>query len=127
MLAKKLLFTIMLLITANTAWARPSIKACWDRVNKDSEYYPMKLDKVTTINGVGCREENGRPIYIYQTQLATKKIIKVTDSTRQEILESVCSNPTLLPLLKAIDMEYTYNNIKGTYLGRITLHIEDCK
>jgi hypothetical protein len=55
MLAKKLLFTIMLLITANTAWARPSIKACWDRVNKDSEYYPMKLNKVTTINGVGCR------------------------------------------------------------------------
>ena len=127
----KLIFTILLCISTNTTWARPNIKACWDRVSKDSTYYPMKIDKVTTIIGTMCREENGRAIYIYQNQLASDKAgastQKEIDSLKVEVLPMACSDPNTLPLLKLIDMEYAYYDMKGKYIGRFTLQIEDCK
>lgn len=115
-------------VFTNTTWARPNIKACWDRVSKDAENYPMKIDKDTTIIGTMCREENGRAIYIFQNQsvieLSGQKQI---DSLKVEVLPMACSDPNTLPLLKLIDMEYAYYDKKGKYIGRFTLHIEDCK
>lgn len=130
MYSNKLVLLIILSIFANDAWARPDIRACWERVSKDAAYYPMKVDKETTIIGTMCREENNRPIYIYQNQLTVGKdsiSTKMLSQQKVQSLRMACSDPNILPLLRLIDMEYAYYDSKGTYIGRYTLHIENCK
>lgn len=128
--SSKIVLMTVLCVFTNAALARPDIKACWDRVSKDAAYYPMKIDKETTIIGTACREENNRPIYIYQNQLTVgKNSITPTMLKEQRVrsLPMVCSDPNILPLLKLIDMEYAYYDNKGAYIGRYTLRIEDCR
>jgi len=129
MFSNKVVLLILLCVSANTALARPDIKACWERVSKDADYYPMKIDKETTILGTSCREENKRPIYIYQNQLTVGKSAISTQMLNQQKLLSlrmICSDPNVLPLLRLIDMEYTFYDNKRTYIGKYTLRIEDC-
>ena len=130
MFSRNIVLSILLCICSNAAWARPDIRACWERVSKDAAYYPMKIDKDTTIIGTSCREENGRPIYIYQNQLTVgKNSISATALNQQKLqsLRMACSDPNVLPLLRLIDMEYAFYDNKNTYVGRYTLRIEDCR
>ena len=130
MFPKNVVLYILLCISTTTAWARPDIRACWERVSKDAVYYPMKIDKETTIIGTSCREERGRPIYIYQNQLTVGKSSISAEALNQHKIQSlrmVCSDPNLLPLLRLIDMEYAFYDNRKTYIGKFTLRIEDCK
>lgn len=130
MFSKKIVFLILLCTYANAVWARPDIRACWERVSKDAAYYPMKIDKETTITGTFCREENGRPIYVYQNQLMVGKNSITATALNQQKLQSLnlaCSDPNVLPLLRLIDMEYAFYDKNNTYVGRYTLRIEDCR
>jgi hypothetical protein len=130
MFSRNIVISILLCICANAAWARPDIIACCERVSKDAAHYPMKIDKDTTIIGTSCREENGRPIYIYQNQLTVgKNSISATALNEQKLqsLRMACSDPNVLPLLRLIDMEYAFYDNKNTYVGRYTLRIEDCR
>lgn len=130
MFSKKIALPLLLCICTNATWARPDIRACWERVSKDAAYYPMRIDKETTITGTSCREENNRPIYIYQNQLTVGKNSISTNMLNQQRVQSLrmaCSDPNVLPLLRLIDMEYAFYDNKGTYIGRYTLRIEDCR
>lgn len=130
MFSSKIAFMVLLCVFTNAAWARPDIRACWERVSKDAAYYPMRIDKDTTITGTSCREENNRPVYIYQNQLTVGKNSISTNMLNQQKVQSLrmaCSDPNVLPLLRLIDMEYAFYDNKGTYIGRYTLHIEDCR
>lgn len=130
MLSKNIVLLIFLCMPTTAALARPEIGACWERVSKDAAYYPMQIDKDTTIMGTSCREENGRPIYIYQNKLTVgKSSISATALNQQKIqsLRMVCSDPNVLPMLRLIDMEYAFFDNQNTYIGRYTLRIEECK
>ena len=111
------------------AQARASFKACVDRASMDSAHYPQRIDRETTITGVGCRQEAGRVIYVYDNALSIQKS-KLPKGSLESLKitgrNMVCTNPSLKALLQLVDMEYTFYDSASVYIGTITHRIEDC-
>ncbi len=101
-----------------------------ERASTDSALYPQKVDKDTTSMGVGCREEAGRVIFVYDNQMdVTKsKIPKgMLGAQKVAVRNMLCTNPSLKPLLQLVGMEYAYYDSSHVFIGAITNRIEDCK
>lgn len=119
-----------LMVQEGQAQGRATLKACMERASTDSALYPQKIDKDTTIMGVGCREEAGRVVYVYDNQLGVPKS-KIPESMlgtqKIAVRNMLCTNPSLKPLLQLVDMEYAYYDSSRVFIGAITNRIEDCK
>lgn len=130
MSASKLTILLLMFFLTHSVYARMDIATCWASVSKDANNYPMQVDKVTTIIGTLCREEKGRVIYVYEMRLDTQ-LLDITPNyfaqLKSEALNMGCTNPSIAPLLKLVDMEYAYHDITMRYIGRYTLRIEECQ
>lgn len=114
-----------------SAYAQPrvNLQACLERASIDSAEYPQRVDKGTTIIGVGCRESAGRIIYSYENKLDVYKSDLTPEALRiqaKSIRTKLCTNPALIALLKLVDMEYIYYDAADVYIDSVVNRIEDC-
>lgn len=128
-----LIFIIILIIASFfikiDVQARVSFKTCVERASIDNTYYPMRIDKITTITGVGCRQDGDKVIYVYENvlDLPKSKIPKTfINETMSAIRTQICTTPSIRELLALVDMEYTYYDSSNIYLGTINNRIENC-
>ena len=109
---------------------RFTLKACQNRASIDSEHYPKKISQDTTITGVSCRQANDRVIFVYLNKLDTLRSMVSKEEIEDQgvtMKNKLCSDPILLNMLKVIDLEYVYYDSEGSFIGRLTNRIEDCR
>lgn len=129
-LARGLVVITAIFLLVNTSWAQLDIEQCWSLVSRDADHYPIKVSKEITVVGTRCGMKKDGPAYIFQHRIdlhkssITEQIIRQTESRSSRI---ICSDPSLVKLLRQIDMGYVFYDIKSVYIGEFMLQINDCR
>ena len=95
-------------------------------LNKD---LPARTDRSTWVRNATCVQGRKRVVLVYvmQSELTKEKIRPSLNTTLKSVqLNSWCTNPQMLPILKLVDVQYTYNDTNGVYVGEIYHSQEDC-
>lgn len=125
---KKLLpLLITTLIIPNSLLAF-SAKDCQALASEINSTLPMAIDNITTLKTTVCVPNKKKPLLIYFYDISDNTI---TENQIHSLWENVknfwCTDPQQLDLIKLVDVEYTYNDLSGKFLGRNKYSIKDCR
>ena len=111
------------------AQERVSYEDCIKVASVSNSSLPRRTDKVTTLTGVGCRQEAGRVIYVFNYSLDVQKssmpksfVKDFTHETRNEL----CTTPSYRNYLKLVDLESMYYDFYHVFIGKIITTEKDC-
>ena len=91
---------------------------------------PMDIDAVTKMKSVICLPGKVKPtlMYLYEIDASNMPSVSASDllTLKPNMVESWCSMPTQLELLRQVNVLYSYRKLSGRFIGEIKIREEDC-
>lgn len=108
-----------------------SMKFCNEVTTEINKEFPARIDKITTIKSVFCFEDRKKANLVYNMSIdlqgAPSMDQKILNSMRQNISNSLCTDPDLKDLLQMFPVSYSYYFDNGKYIGKLEFSIKQCK
>jgi hypothetical protein len=105
----------------------PQCNAMASQINKS---LPMDIDAVTKMKSVICLPGKVKPtlMYLYEIDASSMPSVSASDllTLKPNMVESWCSMPTQLELLRQVNVLYNYRKLSGRFIGEIKISEEDC-
>ena len=122
-----LLTTLTCMAGEATAMTYPQCNAMASQINKS---LPMDIDAVTKMKSVICLPGKVKPtlMYLYEIDSSNLPSVSASDllTLRPNMVESWCSMPTQLDLLRQVNVLYNYRKLSGRFIGEIKISEDDC-
>jgi hypothetical protein len=105
-----------------------TMSECNSFVTDLNKKFPQQVDSSTTVVSTKC--DGVDPIYLVYSMRVETNLTKFSSShlqmLRQTQIDSWCSSPSQLKLLKLIGIRYSYTSSDKRYLGQTSFTVNDC-
>jgi hypothetical protein len=105
-----------------------TISECNAYATNLNKSFPQQIDSITSVVNTKC--DGVDPIYLVYSMRVDTSLTKFSSShlqvLRQTQLDTWCSSPSQLKLLKLIGIRYTYISSDKRYLGQTSFTVNDC-
>ena len=126
-LAQAMLMT--LLIGSSSARA-DLLTDCNQTASEVNRSTPQVLDNITTLINAVCFRDGGAVTLSYRNRL-TVNPGTVTQANlnnlRPGMVNSWCTDPDMRVLINQVNIQYTYSDAAGRFIGKIDLSKRDCR
>ncbi len=115
---------------AQSAGAPGSLSDCNELAALLNKDLPARIDRSTWVRNTLCVSGRKRVVLVYRMQSElTKDSVSpnLNSSLKSSQLNSWCTDPQMLPILKLADVKYVYSDARGVYVGEIYHAQEDCR
>ena len=109
------------------------MKACYGITSERNKTLPFQLDSVTVLVSTNCALNKGIVVmsYTYNFNADTSlipqtELIPALKETSEVSMNRICSNKPVKELLKYLDIEFDYYDIKGRHLQTTRVTKTDC-
>ena len=109
-----------------------SLKACSEMAAEINKTVPMAIDSFTTLETTFCTAGKGKPTMNYRAVMGAPKD-KLNDiengllKMRSQQLNSWCTDPEQVKVIRVADIKNIYYDINRVYVGEIGMRFADCK
>lgn len=126
----KPIFAIAAILVFYSGCAYSDLKECLSTVSEYNRGMPVNVGNGVTVNGMGCKEEDGRVVLFYNSKIDTTtssiKSIGISGPKNQRTI-STCTSPNMRGLLEYYDMEWIYYDSRSSaFIGSIKVKKEHC-
>ena len=96
-------------------------------INKST---PQTLDRVTTLLSAVCFKEGATVTLQYRNKLdvpaGTVDQAKI-NTLKPSMVNAWCTDPTQRQVLNQVNIQYTYSDAKGKYIGKVDIAKRECR
>ena len=102
---------------------------CNDFSSNLNKEFPLRIDKHASVLNTMCVGAN--PIYLVYSVRVEDSSLKFSasqlNSIRQFQINTWCTTPSQVQLLRLLGIKYEYKDRSGRYLGETSFTIKDCR
>lgn len=109
-----------------------TLKACSEMAAEINKNVPMAIDSFTTLETTFCTAGKSKPTMNYRAVMGAPKD-KLNDiengllKMRSQQLNSWCTDPEQVKVIRVADIKNIYYDINRVYVGEIGMRFADCK
>lgn len=110
-----------------TAQASGLLAECNDVASSINQSAPQAIDKITTLVNSACFAEGRSVVLQYRMRLSVTGEQVDLNRLKPNMVNSWCTDPQLRPLLNYINVQYSYSDPQGRYIGRVDISQRNCR
>ncbi len=110
-----------------TAHASGLLAECNDVASSINQSAPQAIDKITTLVNSACFADGRSVVLQYRMRLSVTGQQVDLNRLKPNMVNSWCTDPQLRPLLNYINVQYSYSDPQGRYIGRVDISQRNCR